>query len=143
MGLFNGIGSAIKGVADVIKTPIKSWMDIKEAEKNGKIAIQKAKVRSINKRAEKGQEIDAEWETAQIKNSGWKDEWVLLMFSVPSILCFIYPQAVLDGFEALDATPGWYQYVFVTIALASFGIRNGKKLVNKGSKMAAKLGGGK
>ena len=141
MGLLSGISGAISGIADVIKTPIQGWVKQKQAETEGRIAIQRAKVKSINKQAEAGQKIDAEWEVAQIKNSGWKDEWVLILFSIPAVICFVYPDAVMAGFEALDATPGWYQYVFVTIALASFGIRNGKKLVNKGSKLASTIRG--
>ena len=73
----------------------------------------------------RGQEMDNSWELEQIKNSGWKDEFVLLLLSIPLILSFIpgtvgYVEA---GFEALAKTPQWYQWLILAVFAAIYGIR--------------------
>ncbi len=73
----------------------------------------------------RGQEMDNSWELEQIKNSGWKDEFVLLLLSIPLILSFIpgtvgYVEA---GFEALSKTPQWYQWLILAVFAAIYGIR--------------------
>tara|TARA_Y100000996_G_C22520963_1_gene642432 strand:- start:475 stop:858 length:384 start_codon:yes stop_codon:yes gene_type:complete len=73
----------------------------------------------------RGQEMDNSWELEQIKNSGWKDEFVLLLLSIPLILSFI-PQTVgyvEAGFEALSKTPQWYQWLILAVFAAIYGIR--------------------
>lgn len=72
-----------------------------------------------------GLHADAAWELEQIKNSGWKDEWVLMLISVPLIGCFIprFQAAVLEGFAILEQCPGWYKWMVVTILAAIYGIR--------------------
>ena len=68
---------------------------------------------------------DADWELAQIKNSGWKDEYVLILLSIPLVLVFI-PSAqpyVLSGFEALSKCPLWFQTLLCAVFAATYGIR--------------------
>ena|SRR3990167_1069148 len=68
---------------------------------------------------------DAAWEQASISNSGWKDEFVLLVLSIPLVLVFVPPlaQYVLQGFQILDTTPEWYRWLLVMIYAATYGIR--------------------
>jgi hypothetical protein len=70
-------------------------------------------------------QYDDQWELAQIANSGFKDEYVLIILSVPLVLCFIPYTApwVLAGFGILKACPGWYQGLLVAIFSAVYGIR--------------------
>ena len=93
-----------------------------EIEKlRGKAAVEKAKTSRI----ENGEALDHEWETLSINNSGYKDEWVMLLVSIPMIMSFD-PEAhpyVVDGFTALEATPDWYKFLIVTIFTAVYGIR--------------------
>ena len=72
-----------------------------------------------------GLAADATWETEQIQNSGWKDEYVLIVLSIPLIGCFIPATApwVLKGFEILSKTPQWYQWLILLIFTAVYGIR--------------------
>lgn len=62
--------------------------------------------------------------TENMANS-WKDEFVLIMFSVPVIMCFIptFDVYVKAGFEALKDTPIWYQVIFVVMCLTIYGHR--------------------
>lgn len=98
---------------------LKQALALKKLE--GKIAVQVAKdtyrVKSL--------EYDASWEDAQIKNSGWKDEYVLVLLSIPLIMVFVPPLApyVLEGFKILDQCPDWYRWLLVMIFAATYGIR--------------------
>jgi len=87
----------------------------------GKLAYEAAKTA----RAEASEGRDHEWELESIKNSGWKDEWILILLSIPLVLVFI-PQAqgyILIGFQNLAQTPDWYQWLVMLIFTAVYGIR--------------------
>ena len=87
----------------------------------GKIAYEKAKT----ERAAASEGYDADWELEQIKNSGWKDEFTLLVLSIPMIGVFIPPLApyMAVGFEKLAETPDWYRWLIIMIYAATWGIR--------------------
>ena len=55
----------------------------------------------------------------------WKDEYLLIIFTVPLILAFIpsMVQYVEAGFEALEATPEWYRWLVTGMVVATFGLR--------------------
>lgn len=94
----------------------------RELEKlKGKIEYEKAK----SERAARSEGFDHEWETMQIQNSGWKDEFVLIVLSIPMFFVF-FPGTevyVAQGFAALETTPEWYRWLVMTIYGATFGIR--------------------
>jgi hypothetical protein len=72
----------------------------------------------------------AEWEMIQAeKGSGWRDEWFTILLSIPLVGAFIPPfvPVILDGFEALNQMPTYYQYWVAVAILSSFGIRAIKK----------------
>lgn len=77
------------------------------------------------RRAAESEGRDHEWELESIRNSGWKDEWVLILLSIPLVLVFIpYTQeTVLEGFNTLAKTPEWYRWLILLIFTAIFGIR--------------------
>lgn len=75
------------------------------------------------------------WEEIQAKGStsSWKDEYWTIVFSIPLILVF-FPSMVapvMQGFEALEATPEWYRYLVGVLVLASVGIRQVKGFIGK------------
>jgi hypothetical protein len=87
----------------------------------GKIEYEKAK----SQRAAASEGYDNNWETQQIQNSGWKDEFTLLVLSIPMILVFFPPTApyIADGFDKLQGTPDWYRWLVIMIYAATWGIR--------------------
>lgn len=94
----------------------------RELEKlKGKIEWEKAQT----KRASESEGRDHEWETLSIQNSGWKDEFVLIVLSIPLVLVFIPPATpyIMDGFNTLAQTPEWYRWLILMIYTAVFGIR--------------------
>ena len=69
-----------------------------------------------------------EWEQIMARNSekSWKDEYMLLLFSVPLVLSFIPggKELVTDGFTALEDVPSWYIQIVLAGAAVSYGIRS-------------------
>ena len=91
--------------------------------------------RAKTARAEASEGRDHEWELESIRNSGWKDEWVLVVLSIPMILAFIpFTQPfVMAGFAALEQTPLWYRVTVASVYLATFGLRLWRRDVNAGT----------
>jgi hypothetical protein len=116
--LLGGFGEEVAGY---YRDRQKLKHEIKLETLRGKIMYERAK----SDRAEASEGRDAEWEKMSIQNSGWKDEWVLVLLSIPLVLVFV-PQTqpiVLEGFSTLDQTPEWYRWLTVMIFAAIYGIR--------------------
>jgi hypothetical protein len=78
---------------------------------------------------------NSDWEKIMASNMGasWKDEWILLLWSVPMVLCFVpgLVDYVYSGFQALEETPEWYRMAWGVIISASFGYRTINGLLNR------------
>lgn len=86
-----------------------------------KHAVQIQRIQNV----EAGRVAEAEWNVKALENSGWKDEWFVLLLSVPLVLAF-FPTAVpyvMEGFNALEQMPGWYQSGLGVAIAASFGFQ--------------------
>lgn len=74
-----------------------------------------------------GLTADAAWELESLRAhaSGWKDEFVLILLSIPLVLVFIpFTQPhVLEGFNTLQETPQWYRLLILVIFGAIYGVR--------------------
>jgi hypothetical protein len=112
-------------VADYYIQKVKLKQEVELEKLRGKAAWQAA----LTERASESEGRDHEWELAMIENSGWKDEWVLMLISVPLIGVFLTPtqKGVLEGFNILSQTPLWYQTMVVTIFFAVYGIRKWRR----------------
>lgn len=77
--------------------------------------------------AKLGMKIEADWDSTaqQQMTTSWKDEWFVMLFSLPLIGAFIpsLQDAVLKGFEVLAKTPDWYMWLVAGIVSATFGLR--------------------
>lgn len=115
------LGTFSEKAADIYieKKRLKNAVELERLR--GKIAWQEA----LTRRASESEGRDHEWELESIRNSGWKDEWVLILLSVPLVLVFIPPMQpyVLAGFEVLAQTPEWYRWLVMLIFTAIYGIR--------------------
>lgn len=107
---------AIKILGSWGTTWLKSRAEISETKA-------KVKQQLILKQAES----NADWEKIMASNMGnsWKDEWILVLWSVPMVLCFIPSMVpyVSAGFATLQDTPEWYRISWGVIISASFGYR--------------------
>lgn len=119
------VGTLLKAVAPKVaeyyiqKQALKQEVQLEILR--GKAEYERAKT----KRASESEGRDHEWEIESLRNSGWKDEWVLILLSIPMVLAFIPPtvEYVVAGFEALSQTPEWYRWLIVMIFAAVYGIR--------------------
>ncbi len=112
-----------------------TWLEGKvektKAETGAKVAKAKAEAIIMEKKATG--EIDWDLEAIKGSQNSWKDEWLVILFSVPLILAFIpgMEGVVANGFAQLDAMPEWYQYSLGVIVAASFGVRSATKFFGK------------
>lgn len=116
--LLGSLGSSVVGFLD-------NRSQRKHEQKTQVLELEKLRHEKQIELIQNGQELDNAWELQQIKNSGWKDEFVLLLLSIPLIMSFIpnMQSYVVDGFEALSKTPDWYQWLILAVFTAVYGIR--------------------
>lgn len=118
-----------KGIVEPIATYYTRKAELNAAKHEAKVKYENAKGERQARLIEQGLIADATWEIEQIKNSGWKDEYVLIILSIPSILSFVRlgsfdgAELVARGFASLTATPQWYQWLILLIFTATYGIR--------------------
>lgn len=131
-----------KLIATLTGQTVESYLEYKRKKIEAKQAVELEKLRgkaayeaAKTQRAENSEGRDHEWELESIKNSGWKDEWVLVILSIPMVLSFIpiTQPYVVAGFEALATTPVWYRITVASIYLATFGLRLWRRDVNQGT----------
>lgn len=103
----------------------KRRMELKYEEREHKRKIEEAMLERQIELIKQGLTADATWELEQIRTSGWKDEYVLIVLSIPLIMCFVpgLDKYVIAGFGVLNQTPGWYQWLILIVFSAIFGIR--------------------
>ena len=122
MSLFSSLLGSISGkVVDAVS----ARSERKHTEKLRQLEIEYAKHQVKLEAISRGQEMDNVWELEQIKNSGFKDEIVLFLLSIPLVLSFIPSTVgyVEAGFAALSQTPDWYQWLILSVFAAIYGIR--------------------
>lgn len=119
------VGAFLGAPAEQVAEYFKEKQHLKFDYKLEKLKADTAEQIARRNRAIQADTNDHEWELLQIRNSGWKDEFVLLIVSLPFIMGFIpgLDKYALHGFEVLDKTPVWYQGMLVTIFFAIYGIR--------------------
>ena len=79
---------------------------------------------------------DGEWDLESMRGSkgSWKDEYLLILFSIPFIMAFI-PQAqpyVKSGIALISSFPDWYKGGLAIMIAASFGMRSYAAFLKKG-----------
>ena len=121
----------ISPIASLAGTWLEGKVETKKAETATKVAKAKAEAVIMEKKATG--EIDWDLEMARGSQSSWKDEWLVILFSIPLILAFIpgMEEVVANGVSQLEAMPQWYQYSIGVIVAASFGVRSATKFFGK------------
>lgn len=92
------------------------WLNNKREEKNN---VHHAKMRRIAN--------DQEWDLVQAEaaSSSWKDEWFVLLLSVPLVGAFVgYGDEVSQGFVILEGMPDYYKMFLAAAVAASFGMKS-------------------
>lgn len=87
--------------------------------------LEQAKIDARIKRLETGDETASKLDELSIKQRGWKDEYLLILTTIPLGMSFIpdYAPVVQMGFTALEKTPEYYWYALGMIYIDTFGFR--------------------
>lgn len=130
-------GQTVEAVLEYKNTKRKLQAEIELEKLRGKAEYERAK----SQRASESEGRDHEWELESIRNSGWKDEWVLVVLSIPMIGAFIpgVQPYIMQGFAALETTPLWYRVTVGSIYLATFGLRMWRRDMNAGVDLVAEM----
>lgn len=125
------IQALIGPIASLAGTWLEGKVEKTKAETGAKVAKAKAEATIMEKKATG--ELEWDLEMARGSQSSWKDEWLVILFSVPLVLSFIpgMEGIVASGFEQLEKMPDWYQYSLGVIVAASFGVRAATKFFGK------------
>ena len=118
-------------IANLAGTWLEGKVEKTKAETGAKVAKAKAEATIMERKATG--ELEWDLEMARGSKSSWKDEWLVILFSIPLILAFIpgMEEVVANGFQQLEQMPEWYQYSLGVIVAASFGVRSATKFFGK------------
>lgn len=124
----------LEPIVSVVKEPIVEWQkrktievenESKERDRQHELNLKKIDI--AFELAKQGQQIEADWDTnaQQDMKTSWKDEFYVILFSVPLVMAFIpdMQDIVLKGFETLNKTPDWYMLLVTGIVASVFGLR--------------------
>lgn len=122
---------------------LSEWWKGKQVESKQKLAIEQAKVETLNQIKLKQVTASIENDTVSLKQmeNSWKDEWFLILFSLPLIAMFLSPfldllligtyqdgmlgKAAMEALHNLDSAPDWYAYIVTIMVCVSWGYRKG------------------
>lgn len=125
LGMLSIVGGVLKTISGPVTQWVKGKQEIKAAEVAAEIKVIAAKAEHVHIMAKTEQGADIDWNKASIKNSGWKDEFLLILWSVPMVLCF-WPggaKYAFEGFNALASCPDWYKWGFCIMVSSAFGYK--------------------
>ena len=126
----------IQAILPIVGDLASNWLLNKGREKAAIAEVKVAKAKAEAKVIETAATHEAGWEKIMAQGTvhSLKDEWLVLLFSIPLILAFCGDwgrQIVEDGFAALSTMPEWYQYSLGVIIASSFAVRSASKYFGK------------
>lgn len=106
---------------------------LEETKAKSQVKVAKAVAEAeVHKKVATG---EIEWEQAMAKASGdsWKDEYLVVVLTVPAILVFVpgMEDIIQRGFNVLSTLPDWYQNALMIAISASFGIKGFNKFLGR------------
>ncbi|UUW39751.1 putative TMhelix containing protein II [Vibrio phage VPMCC14] len=123
---------------------LSEWWKGKQEQAKQELAIEQAKVETLNqiKLKQVVGEIENDGISIRQMETSWKDEWFLILFSLPLIAMFLSPfidlffieggyregilgEAAMVALKNLDACPDWYTYIVTVMVMVSYGYRKG------------------
>lgn len=117
----------LTGIPEAIASYFSERQRIKAAAQQRKEEFEQALHTRKLDLISQGLHADMQWEMVMAEQAAtsWKDEYTLIVISIPAVMAFIpyLSPYVKDGFTALADTPIWYQTVLVSLFLATVGIR--------------------
>ena len=124
MGIFATLGTAIiSGITGYFKD--KNEIKKVEVEAEKMLVLAKAEAEANKMKRESEQDYDFDKISMIAMEKSWKDEFLLILFSIPIAMCFFpdYRQYVEDGFKTLNIIPEWFMYIYVAMIVVIYGLR--------------------
>ncbi len=120
--------TAINVIGQIATTFLEGRVAKQKGENQIKIAEAEAKAKILSS--------ESDWEKIMAQNQAGslKDEWLVLLFSIPLILAFCGDwgrEIVANGFNALEQMPTFYQAGLGAMIASSFAIRGVSKFYKK------------
>jgi len=94
-----------------------------ETKAKAKAKVMKAEAEAVVMQKVATGEVDWENTMADATKGSWKDEYLIIVLTIPAILAFIDADIVQRGFKVLESLPDWYQNLLYIAVTASFGIK--------------------
>jgi hypothetical protein len=134
------ISAALEIVGKPLGEAVKGWSDRKTAKVKLKSEIALKTTEAQIKRVVEGDGHAAGMDQGSLGQRGWKDDYLLILTTMPIVLLFVGPLwemvfmaatyvkgdltlAVLGGFTAMGTTPEYYWYALGMIYIDTFGFR--------------------
>ncbi|WKD48338.1 hypothetical protein [Microbulbifer spongiae] len=133
------LASAGKFVLGGLLDFFKHRREVKAEQRRGELALKKAANNARIARAQSGDDHAAAMDLESAGQRGWKDDYLLLLTTLPMVLLFAAPlfelvmathyqrgdlqRAVQAGFSALKATPEFYWWGLGAVYIDTFGFR--------------------
>lgn len=127
---------AILALLGVAGQSLDTYLEGKKVEKQAKLEIKKIEAQGKIEQAKALAQIEAEYDNyAQVAmKTSWKDEYLTLVLSAPFLISFATPYIELfveedltttltAAWKAVGLAPDWYQWSFMGIIIATFGLR--------------------
>ena len=123
--------SILTQVASFASTWFEGQQKKTEAKALAEAAMENAKAEVFKRKSLS----DQDWDFTALNQAetSWKDEYLLILYSIPFVMAFIPPLQpyVQQGFVILETTPDWYKAGMALILAASFGMRSYVKFWRK------------
>ncbi len=125
--MFESILGLLTGVPGAIADYFKAKQEYASIERRQEMEYAEAvHVRKCDL-VKQGLTADMNWEMefARQAATSWKDEYTLLIVSIPAVGAFVpgFVEYINAGFAALNTTPVWYQILLSSMFLATIGVR--------------------
>ncbi len=124
MNILDVFGGIVRPITEAVTAHQEGKVELKKLEIETKKALAEAQISAIRE----GRVQTANWELEALKQqaTSWKDEYLLVLFSIPLLGAFIpgMDYYVLRGFNVLDRMPEWYMYSLGAIISSIVGIRS-------------------
>ena len=142
---------ALLALFGVAGQSVQTYLEGKAIERQTTLEIKKIEAQGRVEQAKALAQMEAEYDNmAQIAmKSSWKDEYLVVILSIPFLLSFATPYIQMlitdydlmaklrEAWQAVGLAPDWYQWSFLGVVIATFGLRwltkQGMKDIIKGS----------
>lgn len=126
--------TTIDSITGVITRPLEEWQRRKtlKVEQEDKARERehelKLKQLDINKElANQGIKAEIDWDARAQEDmkTSWKDEYLLILWSIPLIMCFIpdLQDYAKKGFDNMKEAPEWYMILWAGMVAGTWGLR--------------------